>query len=333
MTRTGTTPVEFRDLESQNLEKEFREAVKDGLSGDQKTLPPKFFYDHRGSELFEEICNLEEYYQTETERSILSSNAEDILRKTGDRISIVEFGSGSSRKTRTLLREGLRRQETLEYVPIDISGEFLRESAEKLTEEFGNSLKITALAATYRTAMDHLPESDLPRLFVYMGGNIGNFPMEEIRELLTRTASAMTEKDRLLIGIDLVKDPEVIEAAYNDREGITAAFNKNILRRINRELDGEFHLDQFEHNAPYLRDQQKVEMRLVSLKEQTVPVHALDMSFHFEQGEHIHTENSQKFTRDSFRSLCNDVGLTFETWYTDPDQLFAVTFSSKKSSG
>lgn len=323
----GTVSVEV--IESFNVHRAFIQAVRKGLSRDQKSLPPKFFYDRKGSELFEKICDLDVYYPTNSERRILQSHSDEMIASMSDDIMLVEFGSGSSSKTRTILKSILQQQDKLQYVPIDISGDFLQDSVHQLAEEFGTPLRIDALVASYMTGMNYVPETDFPRLFLFLGGNIGNFVMEDIDSLLTRLASMMKSTDRLMIGVDLVKEPEIIEAAYNDSKGVTAEFNKNILRRINRELGGSFDLDRFEHWAPYLEEEQRVEMRLVSTMDQSVYVEDIEESFYFDEAEYVQTEVSQKFTLSSWEEVLQNAGLTLEEVRTDDRDYFAETLIKK----
>lgn len=309
-------------------------AVADGLRRPQKHLPCRFFYDEAGSELFERICELPEYYPTRTERAILERYADDIIATAntgvaGSSISLIEFGSGSSCKTRLLIEAALRQQPHLDYVPIDISGDFLRLSCLNLLNDYPD-LSVTGLAAEYNDAMRALPEElpqsgqSNPRLFLFLGSNIGNFEREEATAFLARLRGCMLPQDRLLLGVDLAKDRSVLEAAYNDSAGVTAQFNKNLLRRINYELTADFDLDGFSHHAPFVNEHSRIEMHLISEREQTVTIDYLELAFNFAAGEVIHTENSHKYTNDSFAALCRPAGLSIQRAWKDPNNWFAL---------
>lgn len=293
-----------------------------GLSRPQKALPSYLLYDRRGSELFEAITKLEEYYPTSCEEEILLGAADEIAGLARETAEVVEFGSGSGAKTRLLLGPLLEARGSLAYVPIDISEQFLLESAQALREEH-SGLEVRPLAAEYGQALAMLGRAVLPRLFVFLGSNIGNFDPDTARSFLAGVRQSMGPGDLLLVGIDLVKDQAIIESAYNDRSGVTAEFNKNILGRINRELGGAFELETFEHWAPYLPRESKVEMRLVSMTDQVVPVAALSRSFAFARGEYIHTEDSHKYTPGSFDRLVNESGLRRVGDWSDSKGWFA----------
>jgi len=301
----------------------FLGAVRDGLACRARHLPCRYFYDGAGSRLFEEICALPEYYPTRTEESILREHAADIVAAVGQDVVLSEFGSGSSAKTRVLIEALLARQERLVYVPIDISVEFLKESAHALLRQY-QRLWLTAIGADYDAAIPHLPRSRGPRLILFLGSNIGNMEDREASGFLGRVAAGMRARDRLLVGFDRLKDPRVIEAAYNDSAGLTAAFNKNLLARINRELLGEFDLAEFDHAAPFVAEKRRVEMRLVSRRAQRVRVGALDAVFRFGRGELIHTENSHKYDLMSFERLGRAAGLDVAELWTDRREWFSL---------
>ncbi|AIE85091.1 L-histidine N(alpha)-methyltransferase [Fimbriimonas ginsengisoli] len=292
-------------------------AVREGLSAQPKSLATQFLYDRRGSELFERITELPEYYPTRTERAIIEARAGEIIEAAGEGAAIIEFGSGSSTKTRLLIEAALARRPELRYMPIDISFEFLKSSSANLLEDYPG-LQITALGAEYFDAADALPSHDGPRLILFLGSNIGNLTREEAVDFLTRIRRGMEPRDRMLVGIDLVKDRGILEAAYNDRQGITAAFNLNLLRRVNHELGGHFAEGCFRHDAPYDDVEHRIEMRLYSRRDQRVRVDALDQTFEFADGEFIHTEWSYKYTRETFAELCSHAGLAIEhLWHDD----------------
>jgi dimethylhistidine N-methyltransferase len=322
--RMERSRFEFVEVRGTRKQTPFCAAVAEGLRGAPKSLPTHFLYDHAGSELFERITELPEYYPTRTERSILEANAREIVESAGMNAALVEFGSGSSAKTRLLIEAALARQPELRYVPIDISVEFLKQSSQALLDRY-DRLRVTALGAEYFDAISALPAHDGPRLILFLGSNIGNLTHEEATEFLTRVRCRMEPRDRLLIGIDLVKDRHVLEAAYNDAQGVTAAFNRNLLRRVNRELDGHFVVDCFRHHAPYDEAEQRIEMRLYSVGEQHVPIDAIGQTYGFRDGEYIHTEWSHKYTRESFAALCAPAGLALEHVWPDPRDWFALT--------
>jgi L-histidine N-alpha-methyltransferase len=312
-------------------------AVADGLRMPRKQLPCRFFYDEAGSELFERICDLPEYYPTRTERAILARHANDIIHAaceagTDAPLTLIEFGSGSSCKTRLLIEAALDQQATTTYVPIDISGDFLRASCLNLLQDYP-SLAVTGLAAEYSDALRVLPDHDGPRLFLFLGSNIGNFEQNEASAFLAGLRAGMMPNDRLLIGVDLVKDRGVLEAAYNDAAGVTGEFNKNLLRRINRELIADFDLDGFAHHAPFVQEHARIEMHLVSQREQTVNISELELSFDFAAGEIVHTENSHKYTMESFAHLCAPAGLEIQARWTDENDWFAELLLRPKTPG
>jgi len=300
----------------------FCEAVLDGLRTPQKKIPSKFLYDDRGSKLFDRICEQEEYYPTRTEMSIMRAHADEMAEKIGPRARLVEYGSGSSRKIRILLDH---LEDPAVYVPIDISGEHLVEAAEALSADYPN-LPVQPLCADYTSAVD-LPPPPAPvarTVGYYPGSTIGNFQPEDAREFLTRVADTVGPDGGLLIGVDLQKDVDVLEAAYNDAAGVTAAFNKNLLRRMNRELDATFDPDQFEHLSVWNEGKGCIESFLRSRKAQTVTV--AGHSFSFEEGETIHTEYSYKYTLDGFAALAASADFSIETVWTDDRSYFSVQY-------
>jgi len=320
---SSDTRLQYVEVPPTLRELPFCAVVAEGLSAPRKWLPCRFFYDQIGSELFEQICDLPEYYLTRTERSILDRDADEIVAAAGQEISLVEFGSGSSVKTRLLIDATLRRQKALHYSPIDISAAFLKSSSLALLDDFPG-LDITAIAAEYHDGISVLPEVDLPRLILFLGSSIGNFTHQEAADFLAHVRQSMRSEDRMLIGIDLIKNRSIIEAAYNDSEGVTAAFNKNLLRRINRELGADIQVDAFEHSAPFIEEHSRIEMHLVCRKAHKAYVGAVDMSFQFRQGEIIHTENSHKYSLGGFASLCRTAGLEVERHWTDDRKWFAL---------
>ena len=299
----------------------FQDAVREGLSTQPKSIPSRFFYDRRGSELFEAITKLPEYYLTRSELALLSKNADEIISRSGARPMLVEFGSGSGAKTRVLIEAALRAAPSARYVPIDISRDFLRQSSELLLARYP-LLEITAIAGEYSDAIAAIPASTGPRLLQFMGSNIGNFTPEEADAFLSSVAHVMAPQDRLLLGLDMKKSRNVIEAAYNDREGITAQFNKNMLARINRDLGGNFDLSSFEHHAPYAKG--RIEMRLRSLASQKVRIAALDQTWTFANGEELLTEYSHKYTWRDVAGMAARSGLRVVKHWEHPTFRFAL---------
>jgi dimethylhistidine N-methyltransferase len=303
---------------------DFEKDVLQGLKESQKTISSKYFYDERGSELFEEISNLDEYYLTDAEVEILKSHSDEISEAVGPNSLIIEFGSGSSTKTRLLLE---KLEEIAGYIPVDISRDFLFEEAEKLREEFPK-LNITPLAADYTKPFELGVNGHASRRVIFFpGSTIGNFTPGQAKEFLFQSADLLGKGDGLLIGVDLKKDREILEKAYNDSEGITAEFNKNLLKRINRELGGNFNLETFQHRAFYNDDKGRIEMYLVSLENQTVSVAGEEIDF--KKGEMIHTENSYKYTVDEFEDLISARYLLKSTWL-DSEEQFSLHYFEKK---
>lgn len=304
-------------------EETFAGAVRRGLGGRPKSLPCRFFYDDAGSRLFEEICRLPEYYPTRTEREILSRAAGEIAEAAGEGVSLAELGSGSSAKTRLLIEALLARQPGLHYVPVDISAGFLEASSRALLARYPR-LSVTAIAGEYRDALPHLPPREGPLLLLFLGGNVGNLDEEEAVALLGSAAAALSPGDRLLVGFDRVKERSVLERAYDDGAGVTAAFNRNLLARVNRELGGEFDPGSFLHAAPFVAERSRIEMHLVSRKPQAVRVAALGQEFLFEEGETIHTENSHKYDRAAIGRIAASAGLGVLGLWSDPHEWFSL---------
>ena len=270
----------------------FGEDVIAGLSATRKSLPPRYFYDQYGSELFEQICQQPEYYPTRTEAGLMRRRASEVLDLVGE-CTLVELGSGSALKTRLFLDEYQRRGYPMRYVPIDISAAMLRESAERLIADYPR-LSIRALATDYLSGLAALPPAR-QRLVLFLGSNLGNFNEAEQAELFSRLAVVLQPRDYVLLGLDLRKPDDILEAAYNDAAGVTAAFNLNMLRRINREFGANFSLARFSHLAFYNRVQHQIEMHLESQVAQEVEIAELGLRVFFAPRETIHTEISRKF--------------------------------------
>jgi L-histidine Nalpha-methyltransferase len=303
--------------------------VLDGLTRPFKEIPPKHFYDARGSELFERICELPEYYPTRAEREILLGRASDIVRRTGAG-ELVELGSGSAEKARILLGAMSSAGTLRRYVPVDVSESALEAAAIELVDEF-EELSVHGVIGDFERHLDRVPNAIewTPRLVALLGGTIGNFPPGTRRRLLREIGKRLGPKDRLLLGTDLVKDPRVLEAAYDDAQGVTAEFNRNVLRVINRELDADFSPEAFQHIAFYDRTREWIEMRLRALRPCTVLVAGLGLRVEFAVGEELRTEISAKFTRARIEADLEAAGLALECLFTDSDGLFAVSMARR----
>jgi L-histidine N-alpha-methyltransferase len=302
------------------------EDARDGLTRPFKELPPKHFYDSRGADLFDQICELPEYYPTRTERAILDDTATELAAVTGA-VELVELGSGTAAKTRVLL-DALQAAGTLaRYVPVDVTEGMVRDCAQELIEEYPG-LRVHGVVGDFERHLDRVPEAAGPRLVVFLGGTIGNFAPSERRRFLAQIAGLLGPEDHLLMGTDLVKDPDVLEAAYDDRQGVTAEFNRNLLHVLNRELDANFDPADFEHVARFDAHNEWIEMRLRSRREHTVNVRALELPVHFAAGEEMRTEISAKFTRERIDEDLADAGLELVRWLTDPEEQFALTLSA-----
>lgn len=297
---------------------DFGSALAAGLGARPKSLPSKFFYDFAGARLFEDICELPEYYPTRTETALLAARASDIAAALGPNVALIEFGAGASRKVRLLL-DALDRPAA--FVPIDISGEHLKEAAAVLAADYP-ALAVLPLAADY-TQPFFLPPlpAGARRVGFFPGSTIGNFTTGEAQQFLRSTARLL-KGGGLLVGVDLVKDPAVLHAAYNDAAGVTAAFNLNLLARANRELGTDFDLEGFRHYAFYNPLASRIEMHLVSATAQQV--HYGVQRFDFAEGESIHTENSCKYTVAGFQALATSAGFRPAGVWCDPDSLFSL---------
>jgi L-histidine Nalpha-methyltransferase len=317
--------VEVHTYLGANDERALADDVLDGLTRPFKELPPKHFYDARGAELFDRICELPEYYPTRTERAILDARAAEIVGRTGA-AEIVELGSGTAAKTRILL-DAMRDAGTLRrYVPLDVTEHMIIETASSLIEEYPGLL-VHGIVGDFERHLHHLPPAVGPRLIVFLGGTIGNFTPGSRRRFLRGLAKAMGPDDHLVLGTDLVKDPAVIEAAYDDGEGVTAEFNRNVLHVVNRELDADFDVGAFEHVAFFDREREWIEMRLRAASRQIVHIGALGLDVVFEPREELRTEISAKFTAERLRGDLAAAGLELEQVFSDDDELFAVSLS------
>jgi L-histidine Nalpha-methyltransferase len=317
--------VEVHSYLGPNDERTLADDVLDGLTLPFKELPPKHLYDARGSELFDAICEQPEYYQTRTERLILERNGDDIVERTGA-VELVELGSGSATKTRVLLNAMSAAGTLARYVPVDVSPTTVHAVAELFCAEYPG-LSVHGVVGDFERHLGHLPQAAGPRLVVFLGGTIGNFPPGSRRRFLRSLGKVLGSDGHLLLGTDLVKDPRVIEAAYDDDAGITAQFNLNVLHVLNRELGANFDVDAFEHVAFFDREREWIEMRLRATESQRVRVEALDLEVDFAAREEIRTEISAKFTTDGLRADLAAAGLELVELFTDPDDLFAVSLA------
>jgi L-histidine Nalpha-methyltransferase len=298
--------------------------VRAGLTRPFKELSPRYFYDERGSELFERITELEEYYPTRCEREILEGESGAICEAANRPASLIELGSGSARKTRALL-DAMRSAGCLDtYCPVDISEEITRETAARIAAEYG--IKVRGLVCDFEFDLERVPVEG-PRVIALLGGTIGNFAPHQRAGFLRRIANLLGEEDRFLLGTDLVKDRETLETAYNDPHGVTAEFNKNVLSVLNRELGADFDRNAFEHVARWDPENLWVDIRLRSLAHQVVNVSALDMLVPFAAGEEMRTEISTKFLRPGLEGIYADAGLELTDWWTDSDGLYALSLA------
>jgi L-histidine N-alpha-methyltransferase len=306
-------------------ERSLAEDVLDGLTRPFKELPPKHFYDARGAELFDRICELPEYYPTRAERAILEETATELAELT-NAAELVELGSGTAAKTRVLL-DALHAAGTLvRYIPVDVTESMVRDCAETLTDEYPG-LRVHGVIGDFERHLDRVPPAVGPRVVVFLGGTIGNFPPDSRRRVLRQIARLLGPEDHLLMGTDLVKDPQVLKDAYDDAQGVTAEFNRNVLQVLNRELDADFDPEDFDHVALFDREHEWIEMRLRARREHTTLVRALDLPVHFDAGEELRTEISAKFTHERLEGDLSSAGLELVRWLTDPEELFALTLS------
>ena len=298
---------------------QFERDVTEGLSNTQKSLPCQWLYDQRGSELFEEITHLPEYYPTRTETAILRAHAKQIVQGLGPNPALIEYGAGASVKTRIILDAF---ENLAAYIPIDVSADFLLQTAEAIRRDYPG-------CPVHPVIADFLSEITLPalpeganRIGFFPGSTIGNLSDIEIHQFLNRARHSLGEGSHFILGFDLRKSPDILIPAYDDAQGITAAFNLNLLTRINRELSADFDLGAFTHEARWKDELSRIEMHLVSTRRQTVKLAGL--TFEFDQGETIHTENSRKFSKSAMLRMCEAGGWTCTQTFTDPDDLFAV---------
>lgn len=306
-------------MNSLTASNEFKSDVLAGLSKQQKKLSPKYFYDERGSILFEKITEVSEYYITRTELSILEENKFEITNMIGEGATLIEFGSGSSTKVKILLDN---LDSLTHYIPIDISNEMLLKSAEYLNSEY-KDLSILPICADFVKPIN-IPDYGGKKVIFYPGSTIGNFEPNKAKEILKNARDMLTTGDGLLIGVDLKKDRVTLEKAYNDSRGVTEQFNFNMLKRMNNELQANFILESFTHLAFYNEELGRIEMHLKSLKNQTVTIDGTEI--YFSEGETIHTENSYKYGIKQFQTLAQECGFKSEKVWTDSNEWFSVHY-------
>jgi L-histidine Nalpha-methyltransferase len=313
-------------LAATDLNDALRADARRGLTATPKDLPPKWFYDDRGSQLFDEITRLEEYYPTRRERSILEARADDIAVASGAD-TLIELGSGTSEKTRLLL-DALARAELLRrFVPFDVSEQTLRDAATAISGEHPG-IEVHAVVGDFERHLDRLPGGGR-RLVAFLGGTIGNLPPAARAEFLAAISAGLAPGDSFLLGTDLVKEADRLVRAYDDAAGVTAAFNRNVLAVINRELGADFEVEGFEHVAKWNADEEWIEMWLRSPVAQTVKVPELDLIVEFGAGEEMRTEISAKFRQEKVRTELAAAGLELAEWWTDPEGDFAVSLARK----
>jgi dimethylhistidine N-methyltransferase len=301
----------------------FAEDVRKGLSAQPKRFLPKYFYDELGSQLFDAICLLPEYYLTRAENEILKRYADDIVSSVSGQKTLLEMGSGSASKTRLIIEALLRRQQELLFIPVDISASALESSSRILLQSYPR-LRIEAYAADYFAGLAELEKKPRPRtLALFLGSNISNFDLDEAFRFLQAMRSVLQKGDALVLGADLKKDPAILEAAYNDALGVTSAFNLNVLARINRELAGTFDLRSFQHKAFYNEEIGRIEIYIESLINQRVRIEKLDLDVEFAAGELIHTENSYKYDKTGIAQLAAQTGFELSRSWLDSQERFS----------
>ena len=302
--------------------------VERGLTSRPRYLPPKYFYDATGSALFERISELPEYCLTRAERGILGSISDELMERLQPR-EIVELGAGTSRKVRHLLDANGASPHVSRYVPIDLDRQSMEAASTRLVQEFPD-LEVQGVVGDLELHLSSVPRRTGRRLVAFFGSTIGNLGAAARRKLLVHVRRLMDRDDRLLLGVDLVKDTSLLEAAYNDAGGVTAEFNRNILRVVNRGLDGDFEPGAFRHHAYYDPEACRVEMHLVAERPQTVRLNALDLTVEMSAGESIWTESCYKFSHESTETMLREAGMGLERWYTDGDEAYALALAAPR---
>ncbi len=303
-----------------------REEIRTGLLATPRRLPTKYFYDDRGSELFEQICKLPTYYPTRTEHALLTTVADDIMAQTGAE-ELVELGSGAATKTRVLLDAMARMKQLKFYVPFDVSEGIVRRVARELVEEY-RGLQVHGVVGDFLAHLEHIPQGG-KRLVVILGGTVGNLIPESASAFLSSIEREMAQGDFLLLGVQLITNVDRMETAYNDSVGLTAAFNKNILPVLKSVIGADFDPDAFDHVARFNQDKHRIEMHLRSVREQTIPIPELALTLHLKEGEEILTEISTKYTRPQVEALFTHAGFKPVAWHADHEQLHGLALAQK----
>ncbi|MFC6285694.1 L-histidine N(alpha)-methyltransferase [Nocardioides sp. GCM10027113] len=319
-----TAPDHDVHLDAAALTEQMAVDVRAGLSMSHKALPPKYFYDARGSELFDRITRLPEYYPTRTERSILEERVDEIAAVTGAE-TLIELGSGTSEKTRLLLRALTEAGSLRRFVPFDVDPAVLSDAASAVATEFPG-LEVAPVVGDFEAHLGELPRGQV-RLLAFLGSTIGNLDPAQRAAFLTDVRAGLDPGDAFLLGTDLVKEAARLVAAYDDAQGVTAAFNKNVLAVLNRDLGADFDLEAFDHVAVWVPEREWMEMRLRSRRAQTVRLPRIDLEVRFDAGEELRTEISAKFRRDGVAAELEQAGLRLTHWWTDPAGDFALSLS------
>lgn len=301
--------------------------IREGLLSIPKKLPTKYFYDDFGSTLFEQICELPEYYQTRTEHQLLKTVADEVISQTGAD-ELVELGSGAATKTRVLLDAMARAKQLKFYVPFDVSEGIVRRVAQELTEEY-EGLQVHGVVGDFLAHLEHIPNGGR-RLVVILGGTVGNMGTETGPAFLSSIYDEMDEGDFFLLGVQLITDVDRLEAAYNDSAGVTAAFNKNMLTVLQSVIGAEFDPEAFQHVARFNQEKSRIEMHLRSVRDQVIPIPELNFTLHLQEGEEILTEISMKFTRHQVEALLTRAGFSPVEWYTDTLHLHGLALAKKR---
>ena len=314
------------NVENGKAKNTFEEDVISGLRSTPKTLPPKYFYDISGSELFEKICETPEYYVTRTEASILKEHSPEIASVNNNGL-IVELGSGSSLKTRYILNSVIKQHGSVTYIPVDVS-EILIQSGNKLLDDF-EGLNIEGIIGEYEESMQLVSEVfHQPKMIIFLGSSIGNFDLPHAHAFLNKISASINKGDNMLVGFDLVKDVNILNAAYNDSDGVTAEFNLNLLKRINSEIEADINVDNFVHKAHFNSTESRMEMHLISKCDQSFSLNGSRL-ISFKKGETIHTENSYKFTDEMIEDLAKSAGLKINNVWKDSRNYFGLCLMSK----
>jgi L-histidine N-alpha-methyltransferase len=300
--------------------------VYDGLTGSPRSISPKYFYDERGSWLFDQICQTDEYYLTRAEAQLLRQHGEEII-STARPDALVEFGSGTADKTELLIQASNKLNDSFHYLPVDVCREILLDSGKRLTERY-HWLSVDAWHGDFLDHMQGIENHHERSLYSFLGSSLGNFSSDEALGFLHDVREAANDDDWFLLGVDMVKEHGRLNAAYNDSKGYTAAFNLNLLNVLNRSLDGNFDTEKFSHHAFFDSDKSRIEMRLISLCRQQVTLNDIDLGIQFEEGEHIVTEYSRKYTRDSIQQMLRKAGFYPQYIYTGNEEEFMLVLSS-----